>query len=70
MPTTFIKKIKWINWKFILLGFQLKHPSCWGVSLNYICCDSAVAITLINVYFMDDYIDRDPLHGTSYVTYS
>ena len=67
MPKTFADKMKWSEWKVILINFLKSHTGRNGFPLNYVLCGNANPITRNNPNVLDDYTDRTPLQGNVFI---
>ena len=63
MPKNFTEKMKWINWKVMLINFLKYQPGKNWVPLNYVVSDNVNPIVSNNPRFLDDYSDITPLQG-------
>ena len=63
MHKTFTDKMRWIDWKVMLINFLKYRPRRNGVPLNYVVRDNINPIGRNNPYFFDDYADRTSLQG-------
>lgn len=64
----FTEKMKWMDWKLMLINFLRTQPGRNGVPLNYVIWDSKNPVIRNNVNFLDDYVDRALLAGRPYQT--
>ena len=66
MTKTFTDKMKWIEWKVMLINFLKYQPVRNIVPLNYDVRDNVNPIVSNNPNVLDDYANRTPLQGRVY----
>jgi len=66
-PEKFKESTKWEDWKPTFLNYIRAMPGRDGIPLKYICRENDESRFEANEDFLDDYIDRAPLTGDSYV---
>lgn len=68
MPKNFTEKMKWIDWKVTLINFLKSQVGRNGVPLSYVVRENVTPLVRNNASFLDDYVDRAPLHGRIFST--
>ena len=66
-PEKFKESMKWEDWKPTFLNYIRAMPGRDGIPLKYICHENDEPGNEGNEDFLDDYIERAPLTGDSYV---
>ena len=67
-PSQFTSRVNWIDWYPTFINFLRAIPGRYGVPLSYICRPDNIVHPPVYVDFLDEYINRAPLHGAAYIT--
>jgi hypothetical protein len=67
-PIQFTHKVKWIDWQPTFINFLRAIPGRNGLPLSYICRPETIIPQNPYTNFIEEYIDKAPLHGNAFVT--
>ena len=65
-PEAFTEKMKWEEWNPIFLNFLRAIPGRDGIPLKYVVRENEAPVHIIDIDFIDDYVNRAPLHGDAF----
>ena len=67
-PAQFTSSVKWVDWVPTFINFLRSIPGRNGVPLSYVCRPDNVIIQPNYADFLDEYIDKAPLHGSAFMS--